>query len=983
MNDVPQPLASALRDRYVLEREVGAGGMATVYLARDLRHKRPVAVKVIRPELAGREGVERFLREIEVVAGLQHPNILPVFDSGVVPADDGAPVPYFVMPYVEGETLRQRLERDGRLPVATAATLAAEVADALAYAHGHGVIHRDIKPENILLSGGHAVVADFGVAKALERGTVAEADASPGITRAGLAIGTPNYMSPEQATGDAIDARSDQYSLGCVLYEMLAGEPPFTGPSPQSVIAKSLSAPRPHLSRVRPEVPPELEQVALRAMAIEPAGRYPDMTALGAALGAARSRPSRGARRRAIAFAAAALLAAAALGGWLATRPSRHKVAPAAETLAVLPFHASGPGMEFLGEGMMDLLATNLRGVGGITTVEPRAVLREWGSEAGSGGDDLTRAISVGRDLGAGSVVLGNAVSTGGKVRVSADLYSVQGERLGRAQVDGPADSVLPLVDRLSVALVRDVWRSKEPIPHLRVAALTTDSIEALRAYLQGEQYYRRLNWDSALTAYNRAVEVDSTFSLAHLRRAQVYGWTGGYGSKESHQAVAAGVRYAGRLSPRDRRLLLGYQLFDQGKPAAIDSLRAFVAANPEDVEGWFLLGEARHHIKTTDPAPPESVTALFDSVIRRDSTLFPAFIHPLDLALDYRDSARFARYFPGLCPHRAAGEGAGAGDREGADLGPPPTTKAVAASLEQSYWPIVAVNSFYHLDAATSDSVLQAMVRVQRAVPPVPQFLRMFLPWKAQALGRHGTVARGSGRARHAETDRLRQERGHSSLVGGTGPGTAGVPEHGGFGLAAGPAGAGGRIRQGLGRDASREGARGSAGDRAGAGLAGYGDAGAAGARAPAGDRRMGNDSAGRLGRWHPADAGGTGFGLGTQRGELVPAVPIRAGAGGAAGDAGGGNSLAQIRLRPAAIVSTVDGSGAGARVRAGSTEGLGRAGVRQISAVVGQGGSGAAGQGERGESRLAGDHPRTTQFAVATASLAADPPLFPCLAE
>ncbi len=739
MNDIPQPLASALRDRYVLEREVGAGGMATVYLARDLRHKRPVAVKVIRPELAGRDGVERFLREIELVAGLQHPNILPVFDSGVVPADDGAPVPYFVMPYVEDETLRRRLEREGRLPVATAATLAAEVADALAYAHGHGVIHRDIKPENILLSGGHAVVADFGVAKALERGTVSETDASPGITRAGLAVGTPNYMSPEQATGDAIDARSDQYSLGCVLYEMLAGEPPFTGPSPQSVIAKSLSAPRPHLSRVRPEVPPELEQVALRAMAIEPAGRYPDMNALGAALGAARAKPSRGARRRAIAFAGAALLAAAALGGLLATRSPGHKVAPAAETLAVLPFHASGPGMEFLGEGMMDLLATNLRGVGGITTVEPRAVLREWGTEAGSGGDDLTRAISVGRDLGAGSVVLGNAVSTGGKVRVSADLYSVQGERLGRAQVDGPADSVLPLVDRLSVALVRDIWRSKEPIPHLRVAALTTDSIEALRAYLQGESYYRRLNWDSALTAYNRAVEVDSTFSLAHLRRAQVYGWTGGYGSKESHEAVAAGVRYAGRLSPRDRRLLLGYQLFDQGKPAAIDSLRAFVAANPEDIEGWFLLGEARHHIKTTDPAPPESVTALFDSVIRRDSTLFPAFIHPLDLALLYRDSARFARYFPAFARTAPPAKVQALETAKALTWGPPPTTRALAAALEQSYWPIVAVNSFYHLDAATSDSVLQAMVRVQRAVPPVPQFQRQFLPWKAQALAGMG----------------------------------------------------------------------------------------------------------------------------------------------------------------------------------------------------------------------------------------------------
>jgi tetratricopeptide (TPR) repeat protein len=757
MNDIPQRLASALADRYLLEREVGAGGMATVYLARDLRHKRPVAVKVIRPELAGRDGVERFLREIELAAGLQHPNILPVFDSGIVEDGDGAPVPYFVMPYVEGETLRQRLERDGRLPVAAAATLAGEVADALAYAHAHGVIHRDIKPENILLTGnpsrelgamggGHAVVADFGVAKALERGTVRAADASPNLTRAGLVVGTPNYMSPEQATGDVIDARSDQYSLGCVLYEMLVGEPPFTGPSPQSVVAKSLSAPRPHVSRVRPEVPPELEQVVLRAMALEPADRYPDMGSLGAALGSARVAPSRGARRRVVAVAAAALLAAAAVGGWLASRSSAHKVAPAAETLAVLPFRASGPGMEFLGEGMMDLLATNLRGVGGINTVEPRAVLREWGTAGGRGSDDLTRAIAVGRDLNAGSVVLGNAVSTGGKVRVSADLYSVQGELLGRAQVDGAADSVLSVVDRLSVALVRDIWRSKEPIPHLRVAALTTDSIEALRAYLQGERYYRRLNWDSAMAAYTRAVEVDSTFSLAHLRRAQVYGWTGGYGSKESHDAVAAGVRFAGRLSPRDRRLMVGYQLFDQGKPAAIDSLGAFVARYPEDVDGWYLLGESRHHIKNTRPVQPESVSALFDSVIRRDSTLFPAFIHPLDLALIYRDSARFARYFPAFA--RTAPPAKVRALQTAADLtwGPPPTTKAVAASLAESYWVIEAANSFYHQDAATSDSVLQAVVRVQRGVPPVPLYQARVLGWKAQVLAGLGRWGEARG---------------------------------------------------------------------------------------------------------------------------------------------------------------------------------------------------------------------------------------------
>src|SRR3954462_14528181 len=333
MSDVPQKLAAALVARYVLEREVGAGGMATVYLARDLRHKRSVALKVIRPELSGAAGVARFLQEIELAANLQHPHILPVFDSGVIDLGDGSPMPYFVMPFVEGETLRQRLQRDNHLPIDLAVTIAGEVADALAYAHAHGVVHRDVKPENILLTGGHAVVADFGVAKAIQVGVSPEpAEVSSRLTRAGIAIGTPLYMSPEQASADeVVDARSDQYSLGCVLYEMLAGQPPFTGPTNQSVIAKTLSAQRPHVGRVRSEVSPELEQVVLRAMALEPADRYPDMPMFGAALrrrdravcGGGRRRagrpPAAGARRRSFVVAAVALLAAAGAGGWLAT----------------------------------------------------------------------------------------------------------------------------------------------------------------------------------------------------------------------------------------------------------------------------------------------------------------------------------------------------------------------------------------------------------------------------------------------------------------------------------------------------------------------------------------------------------------------------------------------------------------------------------------------------------------------------------------
>jgi serine/threonine-protein kinase len=720
--------------------------MATVYLARDLRHKRSVALKVVRPELGGREGGERFLREIELAAGLQHPHILPVFDSGVLDTGGGAPVPYFVMPYVEGETLRQRLQREKRLPVDVAVALTSEVADALAYAHAHGVVHRDIKPENILLSGGHAVVADFGVAKALESGAaVAPVADGTSLTRQGIAVGTPLYMSPEQATADSIDGRSDQYSLACVLYEMLAGEPPFTGPSNQSIIAKALSAPRPHLRRVRAEASPELEQVVLKAMALEPDQRFSDMNAFGSALRKSAGAPGRGVRRRFYAASAVALLAAAAAGGFFATRATGRKVAPAAETLAVLPFRTSGPGMDFLSEGMMDLLATNLRGVGGISTVDPRAVVREWG-RVGKQGDDLTRALEVGRDLDAGSVVMGSAVSTGGRVRVAADLYSIDGERLGQAQVDGSPDSVLSVVDRLSLALVRDVWRSKEPIPNLRLASLTTDSIQALHSYLKGERYYRRLAWDSALAAYTRAVEIDSSFALAHLRRAQAFGWTGGYGSTESREAVMAGVRFGQRLPRRDRRLLAGYRLFDEGKPAAMDSLRAFIASYPNDVEGWYLLGESMFHIQPHRPRPPDSISAVFDSVLVRDSTLFPALIHPMELALLYRDRGRFNRYFSRFERTASPSQVHAMRIAAAAIWGPPPRDSALLAALRTNpSWPIQAAFSSYQRSDATSDTVLRLFTKAQDVSPRSPP---IFL---SRALAVRAHVLAGTGRWREA----------------------------------------------------------------------------------------------------------------------------------------------------------------------------------------------------------------------------------------
>jgi len=326
MMDPLDRLRSALAGRYTLDRELGAGGMAVVYLAQDLKHDRQVALKVVRPELTALLGPERFLREIAITGRLQHPHILPLLDSG-----EAGGLLYYVMPYVAGETLRQRLERERQLPVAEALRLVREVAGALDYAHRQGVVHRDLKPENLLLAEGHAVVADFGIARAVE------AAGGEKLTATGTVLGTPLYMSPEQATGGVVDGRSDQYSLGCVLYELLAGSPPFVGPSAESLVHQHLSvAPRP-VSEVRPSVSGAVAATLQRALAktaadrYESAGRFAESLAavlpsatresLAGAIvpppSAAEGKPARPRPRRALAGAVVlALLAAGAFAVW-------------------------------------------------------------------------------------------------------------------------------------------------------------------------------------------------------------------------------------------------------------------------------------------------------------------------------------------------------------------------------------------------------------------------------------------------------------------------------------------------------------------------------------------------------------------------------------------------------------------------------------------------------------------------------------------
>jgi len=252
-----EQLAAALGDRYRVERELGQGGMAVVFLAEDLKHRRRVAIKLLKPDLSAVLGGERFFREIEIAATLQHPHILPLYDSG-----QAGGLLYYVMPFVEGESLRTRLTEEEQLPIDAALKITREVGSALQYAHEHGVVHRDIKPENIMLSAGQAVVADFGIARAVHAASVDQ------LTLTGMVVGTPKYMSPEQAGGGIVDGRSDQYSLACTLYEMLIGEPPFTGPSFQAVIARHSLEPVPHLRVVRQNA----ETLAIRQALVRAGG---------------------------------------------------------------------------------------------------------------------------------------------------------------------------------------------------------------------------------------------------------------------------------------------------------------------------------------------------------------------------------------------------------------------------------------------------------------------------------------------------------------------------------------------------------------------------------------------------------------------------------------------------------------------------------------------------------------------------------------
>ena len=408
MNDLLTRLFAALAPRYTIERELGRGGMATVYLAHDLKHHRRVALKVLRPELTTALGPDRFLQEIEIAAQFVHPHIVPVFDSGEV---DG--LLYYVMPYVAGESLRSRLTREGQLPVADAVEIACEVANALAYAHRHGIVHRDIKPENILLEGGHAMVADFGIARAI---SLVATEGDLRLTSAGLALGTPIYMSPEQAAGhQQLDGRADIYSLGCVLYEMLAGEPPFTGPTPLAVMARHGQESPPPLREKRSGVPAQVEQVVIKSLHKLPADRFANATELAAALprhptpDAPAAPGTRTHRSPHISRAGWALIGALALAGALTATAFHRRGTPALDSslYMVLPFRHRDQSVPMLlnGDQCESLLHDALARWRGVQMVDPL-----WVSDARSrrgGASSIADGIAIARERRAGRIVLG------------------------------------------------------------------------------------------------------------------------------------------------------------------------------------------------------------------------------------------------------------------------------------------------------------------------------------------------------------------------------------------------------------------------------------------------------------------------------------------------------------------------------------------------------------------------------------------------
>ena len=557
--------------------------MAVVFRALDRKHQRPVAIKLLNLPRGG-QAAERFAREVGMVARLHHPHILPLFDSGevILGADDLRP--YFVMPLARGETLRSRLQREQRLPLHDALRFTQEIASALRSAHAQGVVHRDIKPENILLDGGHAVVMDFGIAR---HDTPAEPSH---LTGQGFAVGTPAYMSPEQIRGRGVDARTDQYALACVLYEMLVGQPPFLAGSVPAVLARHVEDEIPRVRRLRPDAPPRVEQALQKALAKAPEARFADVADFASALldSSGGAREARWGRRLLLGAVAAMAIAAAVVWDRRAGEPA----SKLDSAVAILPFSVNGPDSINLGSGMVGLLGTKLDGAGDLRSVDARALLGYLQDGARPPYDPSTGE-RVARHFSARYYVLGDLFDVAGRLRVYAAFYEVGREQpTATAESEGEAAQLFALVDSVVSRLLAARGTTFKVSS---LAAYTTASLPALKAFLAGEQTLRIGDFDGAAADYERAVQADSTFALAWYRLSEA----GEYLLRDdlATGAATAAERWSARLPERERTLLEARLAARQGHiDTALELLAGAARSHPDDVEAWTQLAEIRFH---------------------------------------------------------------------------------------------------------------------------------------------------------------------------------------------------------------------------------------------------------------------------------------------------------------------------------------------------------------------------------------------------
>jgi eukaryotic-like serine/threonine-protein kinase len=556
-------LTAILQDRYAIEREIGHGGMAVVYLARDLKHDREVALKVLYHHLAAALGAERFLREVRVAARLHHPHLLPLYDSGEA---DGSL--YYVVPYVEGGSLRDRLQRESPLPLNSALQIAREVADGLDYAHRRNVVHRDIKPENILLEEGHAVIADFGVARAISEA------ADTQLTEAGLLVGTPAYMSPEQAMGEPVDGRSDIYGLGCVLFELLTGAPPFTGHTPLAILAQRLSDSAPRLSDRGISVPQHLEETVCRALARQPQDRVQTAAEFG----------------RLLSTEASETTSASATPSGV-----RHASRPAG--LAVLPFVnlSSDPENEYFSDGMTEELINALTKVSGLRVTARTSAFAFKGKDV-----DVRE---IGQRLNVASVLEGSVRRAGNRLRITAQLvntadgYYVWSETYDRGIAD-----VFAVQDELSRAITASLKvRLTEADIQLDPP---TENFDAYTLYLKGLYALNQRSvegYREAIEFFQAALEKDPAYALPQAGIGHAYAmlgfdWYGGLSSREAMPLAKASAMRAleldGNLAEAHTALAMIRMLFEWDWAGAEASFRRAIEINPGHAPAhhWYSL---------------------------------------------------------------------------------------------------------------------------------------------------------------------------------------------------------------------------------------------------------------------------------------------------------------------------------------------------------------------------------------------------------